>query len=618
MNEQRLKGIVNAPEFPPNTAWVNTDLPLLLSDFKGKIVLLDFWSSCCINCHHSLREIQALQAEFPENLVVLGIHSAKFEAERSLDHLQDTVLRHGIQHPVANDPLMHMWRQYAVRGWPTFVLINPAGRLVGQSSGEGIYERAKPVMKQLIELFGEMDMLNQSLPKWTPLLHQGPSKALHFPTKLYFDSITEKLYIADTSNHRIIISSRNGEVEHIIGGGTKGLVDGSYQTSCFNYPHGLYINENLLYIADTENHAIRVVDLEKKEVKTLVGNGKMGRKLSGTCSFNDLQLNSPWDIAVKDHRLFVAMAGVHQVWDINLNKQNVSVLAGNGAENIVDGIGEEAVMAQPSALCLIEDTLFVADSESSSIRRINLQNKEVKTLIGEGLFVYGNQAGSLSQAKLQHPLDLSTDGTNLYVADSYNDCIKMVDFQNNIVETLTDAEFKQPAGLSHVQGRLFVAETNHHQIKTIDLQTAEAALFDLQLSERSALLKSQIEAKTEQQVMHPEGVLSIRIGESFDEYRVDERSRIVIKSPTHAEPIKDEHFNSERKIEVALSVLGAAPSILIEASILYCPTQQNDQACYIHEEKLHLHLSAENPLKAHKWTLMRQEVPSNYSDLLDL
>jgi len=122
---------------PTDLVWLNTAKPLRLEELRGKFVLLDFWTYCCINCMHVIPELKRLEKGYPTELVVIGVHSAKFSNERLTDNIRQAILRYEIGHPVVNDKEMQIWRSYAVRSWPTLVLVDPEGYVIGAYSGEG-------------------------------------------------------------------------------------------------------------------------------------------------------------------------------------------------------------------------------------------------------------------------------------------------------------------------------------------------------------------------------------------------------------------------------------------------------------------------------------------------
>lgn len=374
-------GDVRAPDFPPDADWINTDRPLTLRDLRGKVVLLDFWTYCCINCMHILPDLKRLEHKYAAELVVIGVHSAKFTAERDTGNLRQAVLRYEIEHPVINDPQMYLWRQYAVRAWPSVVLIDPQGKVIGGYSGEGIYEPFDQIIAKVMASFDREGLIDRRPLNLLREADREPQSLLSFPGKVLADAASGRLFIADSNHNRIVVAS---------------LVDGAVQevTGGFHHPNGLALDGNYLYVADTDNHALRRVDLTTRQVETLAGTGRQGDPL-----------NSPWDLVLNDGVLYIAMAGPHQLWRLDLATRELAVYAGSGAEARIDGPLLTCALAQPSGITTDGCRLYFADSETSSIRSADLDPEGlVTTIVGEDLFDYGDIDGSGAAVRLQHPL----------------------------------------------------------------------------------------------------------------------------------------------------------------------------------------------------------------------
>ena len=316
--ERSFAGTQPAPEFPAGLDWLNTDRPLAIEQLRGKIVILDFWTYGCINCIHIIPDLKQLEEEFAEELVVIGVHSAKFENEADTDNIRQIILRYGIEHPVINDADFTVWRTWGAQAWPTLAIIDPAGNVVGGHSGEGIYDLFQPVLTSLVAEFDDQidrTALDIKLEK------EGlPETALSFPGKILVDEAGERLFVADTNHHRIIVAGLDGAVVEVIGSGNQGRADGLLRTATFNQPQGLALSDDgeRLYIADTENHLIRVVDFPTGQVSTLAGTGEKGFFPPTGGPALATGLNSPWDLTLDGDRLYVAMAGYHQIWQIDL------------------------------------------------------------------------------------------------------------------------------------------------------------------------------------------------------------------------------------------------------------------------------------------------------------
>ncbi|BAU10887.1 NHL repeat protein [Leptolyngbya sp. NIES-3755] len=461
--------MVRAPEFPKNLAWLNVNRSLSLKEFRGRIVLLDFWTYGCINCIHSFPDLKYLEQKYRDRLTILSVHSAKFENENAIDNIRQAILRYEIEHPVLVDREFKVWESYAVRAYPTFVLIDPKGYIVTSIAGEG---RRNLLDKLIQELIGKNEIEPRSLQF---ALEKFPASPLAFPGKVL---VNEHLFIADTGHHRIVISSIEDEILEIAGNGNSGLVDGAFHQAEFSAPQGMVFDRETqqLFVADTGNHAIRCVDLKAKTVSTIAGTGNQSRFIyphGGEAL--EVDLNSPWDLEKIGDRIFIAMAGAHQIWE--LRGDTIQTFAGTGAEASFDGAIQEAAFAQPSGITTNGKELFIADSETSSIRSINLETNQVKTICGGGdLYTFGDVDGIGETARLQHCLGVEFKG-NLWIADSYNHKIKRID-ANGFCSTIASDSLNEPSGISATETHLFIADTNNHVIRKLDLITLEISTID--------------------------------------------------------------------------------------------------------------------------------------------
>lgn len=491
---------VRAPQLR-GTAWLNTERPLSLADLRGKLVLLDFWTYCCINCLHVLEDLKYLEQKYAgKPFVVIGVHSPKFTNEDDAESVRQAIVRYGITHPVLLDSGRRTWDAYAVRGWPTLVLLDPRGYLLGQVSGEGNRDRLDAAISQALDLLGEADMLDETP---LPLRLESDAGAISFgspllyPGKLLADERTDTLYIADTGYHRLVVAGLDGTYRETIGGGMPGSDDGDYETASFRSPQGIALDaeRGWLYVADTGNHLIRRVDLATHTVTTVAGTGVQGHQRHAQGPAREIALNSPWDLSLLNGMLYIAMAGTHQIWVYDPKRETIGAFAGSGAEGRADGPAPDAALAQPSGLATDGTRLFVADSEISSVRSIEFsadgeaERAQVRTLAGGDLFQFGWRDGMGDGARFQHPLGVAwvpgtgEDGGGLvYVADTYNHRIRRLDPQTREVTTYagtgepgdTDgpakqASFREPSDLSVAKNTLYVADTNNHAIRAISL-----------------------------------------------------------------------------------------------------------------------------------------------------
>jgi DNA-binding beta-propeller fold protein YncE/thiol-disulfide isomerase/thioredoxin len=493
MEEGMLGGTNRAKEFPPGLDWLNTDRPLTLAELKGKIVILDFWTYGCINCMHVIPDLKRLEREYRDELVVIGVHSAKFANESQTENLRLIAMRYGLVHPVVNDRDLEVWCAWGVRAWPTLIIIDPSGKVVGRHSGEGVYPLFKPIIERLVREFEAKSLLDRTPLRLKPEKEQTREGVLSFPGKVLADVAGKQLFVADTNHNRVlVVDVVAGLVLDVIGSGSPGFRDGDFGDSSFDHPQGMALDgqRQILYVADTGNHAVRQIDLVWEEVTTVAGTGHQSDVYpprGGTAP--NVDLNSPWDLALDGERLYIAMAGSHQIWVMDLGTRAVRPFAGSGREGVADGPLLEAELAQPSGLALDgKGYLYFADSEGSSIRRAdtNSDTGRVDTLVGSGtsLFEFGDQDGTGSSARLQHPLSLAHYKGKLYVADTYNSKIKRLNPDTREIETLAGGEagwcdgatplFWEPGGIDADMDKLFIADTNNHAVRVFDLATLEA------------------------------------------------------------------------------------------------------------------------------------------------
>jgi thiol-disulfide isomerase/thioredoxin len=479
---------VKAPPLEGGVGFLNTDKPTTLEGLAGRFAVLDFWTFCCINCMHILPKLAELEQKYGDRLTVVGIHSAKFENEKDTANISKAILRYGIKHPVINDADFKIWDVYGVQAWPTLVLIDPEGFVIGAYSGEGHTPEIAALIDRLSPIYEARGSLRKGEFVETP--EKQPSSELSFPGKLIISPDLEKLIISDTGHNQIIIATldvnRRATVETIIGTGGAGFKDGSFSQASFNHQQGMCAGSwkqgHIIYVADTLNHAIREIDLDSKTVTTLCGTGQQARSGAHGGPFKEVLLNSPWDLQLHSAKLYIAMAGSHQIWAADLILKEIVPYAGSGREDIIDGTFKSAALAQPSGIAYDGTTFYVADAEDSGIRAIDMTEKTVATLVGKGLFVFGDVDGPIAKARLQHPLGICADGDRLYIADSYNHKIKCLDFKTKTIATIAgsgksgykdgaQAQFAEPGGLAAGNGKIYVADTNNSVIRLITLPT---------------------------------------------------------------------------------------------------------------------------------------------------
>ena len=488
---------IHVPPLPQGLAWLNTAGPLELADLRGKFVLLDFWTFCCVNCMHILPELDKLERDFPNELVVIGVHSAKFATEKESGNIAEAILRYRIKHPVINDAEHRVWDRFQVEAWPTLVLIDPEGYMVWTHSGETTADQVAAVLKRALPYYRQKALIDRTPLRFDMLSQHAEPTPLRFPGKILADPSGPRLLIADSGHNRIVVARPDGTLLETIGCGSPGSADGDFAGCEFNDPQGMALSGRVLYVADNLNHEIRKVDFGNRRVTTVAGVGRQSldplRMRSSPAG--KAALSSPWDLAIHGDELYIAMAGIHQIWRMRLDETSISPYAGNGREDIVDGpllprLAYEpgyASFAQPSGLTSDGTWLYVADSEGSSIRAVPFAPRSlVRTVVGTSqlaanrLFTFGDADGPGSQALFQHPLGVVYHQGRIYVADTYNNKIRAVRPTTGSTTTLAGtgrpgrsdapAQFNEPAGITAAGGKLYVADTNNHLVRVIDLE----------------------------------------------------------------------------------------------------------------------------------------------------
>ncbi|CAH9080213.1 unnamed protein product [Cuscuta epithymum] len=620
------KNATTVPEFPAKLDWLNT-APLQLSrDLRGKVVLLDFWTYCCINCMHVLPDLKFLEKKYKDMpFVVVGVHSAKFDNEKDLEAIRNAVLRYEVTHPVVNDGEMNLWRELGINSWPTFAVVGPNGKLLAQIAGEGHRKDLDDLVEAALLFYGRKKLLDSSpIPLKLerdndPYLLASPLK---FPGKLAVDVLNNRLFISDSNHNRIVVTDLEGNYLVQVGStGEEGLHDGHFDEATFNRPQGLSYNakKNLLYVADTENHALRVIDFVSESVRTIAGNGTKGSDYEGGRTGTTQALNSPWDICFdpENEIVYIAMAGQHQIWKHYTSEGVTKAFSGDGYERNLNGSSSRNTSyAQPSGVSLSPDRkeAYIADSESSSIRAVDLRTGGSKLLAGgdpnfsDNLFRFGDLDGIGSGALLQHPLGVlcGRDG-QVYIADSYNHKIKKLDPVSRAVSTLAGtgragfkdgassrSQLSEPAGIAQAEnGRLFIADTNNNLIRYLDLIDGKAELHTLPLkgvpppAAKSPSLKRLRRRRVDTQTIVVNGSssketllhLQISVPEGYHFSKEAQSKFCIDMEPEDAAQIypMDGSLNTEGSALIQVSRSLASPSTArIHCKVYYC---KEDEVC---------------------------------------
>src|ERR1700682_398710 len=429
---------------------------------------------------HTFPQLRKIERKYGDRVIVVGAHSPKSPAGREPANLREAVLRYRIEHPIVNDRDFQVWNQFGGRAWPTLMFIDPEGRVIGKHEGELPFEQFDPVVSGMLKEFEDRGLLAPSAIALEEI--REPARTLSFPGKVL--AAKDSLFIADSNHHRIVSAGFDGSIRRTYGSGVPGFSDGPAERAAFQQPQGMARSGSTLYAADTETHAVGSIDLESGAVTTLAGTGEQAVRAGRGGPGRSTPLSSPWDLALADRVLYIAMAGTHQSWTLDLDDGTVAPFAGTGREGLLDGPNAEAWFAQSSGLTILNGHLYVADSEVSAVRDIDLKTGRVSTLVGEDLFVFGDQDGEGDAVRLQHPLGITARDGTLYLADSYNNKIKRLDPGLRAVVTWLGsgvagraggagavAAFREPGGVCAGADGLYIADTNNHRIAVADWTT---------------------------------------------------------------------------------------------------------------------------------------------------
>lgn len=471
--------------------WLNVSRPLTPDDLAGRVILVDFWTYCCINCIHVIPKLKKLEAEFGDKLTVIGVHSAKFTTEGDTDNIRQAIQKYGVEHPVINDADFRIWNAFGITAWPTLLLISPNGMVKEVYRGEGDLNTIRSDIDKMIMRAGST-LVTEKLPIALEKDKLPPS-ILRFPTKMDYDPTQNILAISDSGHQRVLIVDMNTrKIIHTVGSGVAGFRDGGFDNAQFSDPHGILIEGRTIFVADTGNHRLRRIDLNTKTVTTIAGTGARGsHRLMGERAGENTALASPWDLVFyPDNRTITfANAGTHQLWQYDRKTKSLSILAGNGTESIDDGHMPFNSLSQPSGLDVTDNALFFVDAETSALRRYDT-DKGITTLVGTGLFDFGLKDGTRDNALMQHPLGLEAEGDTVYVADTYNHALRV--YKDGRLRTLAKTGLREPNDVIKIDDHLYVSDTNNHRIMTFDTNGRAKGALELLPMEKPLMLAKRL------------------------------------------------------------------------------------------------------------------------------
>ncbi|MEU5887888.1 NHL domain-containing thioredoxin family protein [Streptomyces sp. NPDC047461] len=571
---------VRAPELVGKGGWLNTgEKQYTLADLRGRIVVLDFWTFCCINCLHVIDELRELEHRHPDTVVVIGVHSPKFVHEAEHAAVVDAVERYGVEHPVLDDPELATWKQYAVRAWPTLVVVDPEGYVVAQHAGEGHVHAIERLVRELEAEHEAKGTLRRGdgpyvAPEPEATVLRFPGKAVLLPSGNFL--------VSDTTRHQLVELAPDGEtvVRRIGQGDHRGMTDSTSVRSRFNEPQGLaLLPDGSVVVADTVNHTLRRYDPESGRTTTLAGTGRQwmrGDDTSGPA--REVNLSSPWDVAWWHGKVWIAMAGVHQLWTYDPDGRTVAVAAGTTNEGLVDGPAAEAWFAQPSGLAATPERLWVADSETSALRWVDTDGT-VHTAVGTGLFDFGHRDGAAEQALLQHPLGVTAlpDGS-VAVSDTYNHALRRYDPATGEVTTLA-TDLHEPSGAVLVGDDLVVVESARHRLTRLRLP--EEAVRVESVAHRTPRAATEVAPGR----LRLDVVFRAPAGQKLDT-RYGPSTRLLISATPPGLLVEGEGAGNELSRTLHLDPAVAEGVLHVSATAASCDDDPRDEypACHVHQQ----------------------------------
>lgn len=593
--------------------WINVERPLVASDLKDRVVLLNFWTYDCVACMHVLPQIKELQRDLGNKLAVISIHSGKFENQKDFTSISKAVLRHDITHVVIDDSDLKIWNNFGAKAWPTLVLIDPKGNIKKTYIGE---KDAKNLVSDVTKLTKKFRYgLNRNA---LPLLlekNKVAQRVLNYPTKIeYAKNFAFKahnapvFFIANSGQNNILVVSLTGEIIWKIGSGRNGFRDGNFENAEFSMPEGMLYSAGRLYVADSGNHSIRLINFKEKTVSTIVGTGRKGSAISGNSDdAKDVELASPTDLEFYPtaNQIAIANSGTNQILQYDLVQNTISNLAGNGDAGIADGNKLENSLAQPTDMVVYGGNLYFIDSETSALRVLE-KNGHVKTLIGKGLFDFGYKSGKKDVALMQHPIALMADDTGIYIVDSFNHAIRKYGLSTGELHTIIggtkgeslgskdNTKFDEPEGIISILDRFYVVDSNNNRIVIINRSKLNSEILDvlppLRLPKEGFLqYLPNLYKATEIKVANQDVVLKIDLqkGWKINDLGPSFINLLEMVGEKEANLIAIFDWNMITNNELKLPVLDPNKKYMLQGSIYYCENKKN-ALCYVssYEQKL--------------------------------
>lgn len=588
--------------------WLNLADDLKVSDLKNRVILLDFWTYDCVNCLQVNSKIKELEQEFGSKLTVIGVHCSNFESAKNTAAVRKAVIKYDIDYPVINDQNLAICNSFKPESienieLPTAILLDYHGQVSRKYIGRNdINKHLKEDVSKLIAKYNYR--LNRDL---LPILlekNKITGHVLSFPTRLEYVKDFEyngarfpAMFIANSGKNNIIISSMAGEIIATIGSLRQGFDDGDFDTASFDLPNGMVYKNHKLYVADTNNDAIRVVDFKENKVSTLIAG-----EISNQNDSSAITLSSPTDIKFYPDadNIIIASAGNNQILQYDLTKQTSKIIAGDGQNGIKDGKYPQNSLAQTSSLAVFGQKIYFVDAKSSSLRVID-KDGTLTTLAAKGV-------AESEKSLLEHPLSLTVDDTGIYIADSYNNSIKKYDFSshkiNNFIGTKNsgnnlgskgNTEFDEPNGIVSVIDKFYIADSNNDRIVVINRGNLKSSILNvmppLRLPKDGLLEYLPNLQKLKNIEVNAKELVTIKInlpsGYKINELGPSFINLLKLTKNNQADLIANFDWRVIKNREIKLPKLNIGKNYILQGTIYYCSNQANS-LCFInsYEQKI--------------------------------
>ncbi len=592
-----------------NKQWFNVSQNLTRKDLEGRIVLLDFWSSNCINCLQNIPKIKKLEEKFGDKLLVIGVHSGRLDNEKNPKSVREAVITYDINHPVINDYDLEIWGDFDISSWPTLVLVNPRGKIEYQQKGSIEVEKFSKKITKLVKKYRfilNFEPLPIVLERNNIENHilNFPSKIEHASNFKYKDIEINALIISNSLDNYIIVSTLDGKIIEKIGSKAAGFKDGNFKDATFNYPTGLLYRDDILYVADRGNNAIRKVDFINKKVTTVIGSGVSGDILQNLVDAKGFNLSSPQDLDYfpDENHIIIANLGSNQLLIYDIENQKIKPFAGNGKRNLVNGKYPNNSLAQPSGIDANGDKLYFVDAYSSSLRSVD-KSGNVETLIGKGIREFGNKNGSKSEALMQNPGGVFVTNSAIYIADSYNHLVRKYDNDSKNISNYSGngvksddigdiTSYSEVSDLTLVKDNFYIVDSHNNRIivkNTVNSKTSILDILPKLVLPQDGLLEylPNLEVIPNQAVKSNENInLLFNLGEGWkiNEMAPSFFNLVEIINEKEANLIASYDWNIIKNGILKLPKMSDEKSYYLQGTVYYCENKAN-ALCFIHSYK---------------------------------